>query len=140
MKKLLTAAIMLLAVSFLHAQDKTQDQDRIKLQDKKQIHQYLHLENKEVFLMKDMKRTKLQKELRLKDGTVVQPDGAFRNKKGDRLRLREGECLDMEGNWFANHEKMMERMRNREKEMEKFQPKQQEKMKGLERGKQKNGQ
>ncbi|MEN9949884.1 MAG: hypothetical protein RLY85_636 [Bacteroidota bacterium] len=140
MKKLLTASIMLLAVSFLHAQDKTQDQDRIKLQDKKQIHQYLHLENKEVFLVKDMKRTKLQKELRLKDGTVVQPDGAFRNKKGDRLRLREGECLDMEGNWFANHEKMMERMRNREKEMEKFQPKQQEKMKGLERGKQKNGQ
>jgi hypothetical protein len=140
MKKLLPAAIMLLAVSFLHAQDKTQDQDRIKLQDKKQIHQYLHLENKEVFMVKDMKRTRLQKELRLKDGTVVQPDGAFRNKKGDRLRLREGECLDMEGNWFANHEKMMERMRNREKEMEKFQPKQQEKMKGLERGKQKNGQ
>jgi hypothetical protein len=140
MKKLLTAAIMLLAVSFLHAQDQTQDQDRIKLQDKKQIHQYLHLENKEVFLVKDMKRTRLQKELRLKDGTVVQPDGAFRNKKGDRLRLREGECLDMEGNWFANHEKMMERMRNREKEMEKLQPKQQEKIKGLEKGKQKNGQ
>jgi hypothetical protein len=124
MKKLLTATIMLLAVSFLQAQEQTQDQDR----------------NKEVFWVKDQKRTRLQKELRLKDGTVVQPDGAFRDKKGDRLRLREGECLDMDGNWFANHEKMMERMRNRDKEMERKQPKMQEKVKGLEKGRQKNGQ
>jgi hypothetical protein len=138
MKKLLTTTIMLLAVCFLQAQDQTQDQDRTRLQDRKQVHQYLHLENKEVYLIKEQKRTRLQKEIRLKDGTVVQPDGAFRNKKGERLRLREGECLDLDGNWFANHEKMMEKMRNRERE--KFQPKLQEKGKQVEKGKQKNGQ
>jgi hypothetical protein len=136
MKKLLTATIMLLAVSFLQAKDK----DRTTFQDEKHLHAYLHLENQTVYLIRDKQKTKLQKQLKLKDGTVVQPDGAFKNQKGDRLRLREGECIDMDGNWFANHEKMMERMRKRDKEMERRQPKMQEKVKGIEKGRQKNGQ
>ena len=140
MKKLLTATIMLLAVSFLQGQDQTQDKDRTTIQDGKHLHAYLHLENQKVYLIRDKQKTRLQKQLKLKDGTVVQPDGAFKNQKGDRLRLREGECIDMDGNWFANHEKMMERTRNRDKEMERRQPKMQEKVKGIEKGRQKNGQ
>jgi hypothetical protein len=37
----------------------------------------------------------------LTDGTTVNPDGTSR-KRGDRLRLRNGECLDMNGVKYSN--------------------------------------
>jgi hypothetical protein len=55
----------------------------------------------------------------LKNGTTVDPDGTVRKKNGTGLQLRNGECVDMEGNHFKTEAQFMERVRAREKEMQK---------------------
>jgi hypothetical protein len=68
----------------LFAQD--QDQDRLM--------------DGDVLQIRDRDQIRLQDKIILTDGTTVNPDGTFQ-KKG-RSRLRNGECLDMNGVKYSN--------------------------------------
>jgi hypothetical protein len=53
----------------------------------------------DVLQIRDRDQIRLQDKIILTDGTTVNPDGSSR---GDRLRLRNGECLDMNGVKYSN--------------------------------------
>jgi hypothetical protein len=87
MKRLLIIVFAVLGSTALFAQD--QDQDRLMLVDG------------DVLQIRDRDQIRLQDKIILTDGTTVNPDGTFQ-KRGDRLRLRDGECLDMNGVKYSN--------------------------------------
>jgi hypothetical protein len=55
----------------------------------------------DVLQIRDRDQIRLQDKIILTNGTTVNPDGTF-EKGGDRLRLRDGECLDMNGVKYSN--------------------------------------
>lgn len=95
-----------------------QAQDRDQLRDRDQIRDYLLLEDKQLLQIRDQDRIQLRDQVTLLDGTVVNADGTYRNPQGDRLRLRDGECLDMDGNRYGSQEQFANHLRFRLQAME----------------------
>lgn len=97
MKKLIfLIAIVTLGTSSLVAQER--DQDRIQVQD----HTKLVMINGEMLEVRERAQLRLQEKQKLSDGTVVNPDGTYITRDRDRLRLRDGECLDSDGVMYRN--------------------------------------
>ncbi len=64
----------------------------------------------EIYLVRNQEQNRLQKQLDLGNGVVVNPDGSFKGQDGKQLQLKDGECLNMDGQMFKNthqHRKMM---------------------------------
>jgi hypothetical protein len=101
------------------AQDQTKTQDQLKTQDRIKLHEHLLYKDGILYQVKDQKQTKVQAQIKLKNGTTIEPDGMVRKKNGDRLQLKNGECMDMNGGYYKTEAKFMERIRAREKEMHK---------------------
>ena len=47
-------------------------------------------------------QNRLQQQLNLADGSVVNPDGTYQNQDRKQLRLQDGECLNMDGQLHQN--------------------------------------
>ncbi|HJS56396.1 MAG TPA: DUF6799 domain-containing protein [Chitinophagaceae bacterium] len=94
------------------AQDKIQQQDRIHQED------HLRLQDGSCLSVKDGVPTKLQKQLKLNNGTVVNPDGSYQLQNQERYQLRDGECLDMNGNRYLNQKKFNKRAMMSNKKIE----------------------
>lgn len=88
----LTITLILIGTLTLMAQDKVQDRDQERLM----------LVDGDVLQIRDQDQIRLQDPITLKDGTVVNPDGSYTTREGDRLRLQEGECLDGDGIKYSN--------------------------------------
>jgi hypothetical protein len=101
------------------AQDQEKKQDQLKTQDRINLHDHLLYKDGNLYQVKDQKQTRVEAQVKLKNGTTIEPDGMFRKKNGDRLQLKNGECLDMDGKHYHTEAKFMERVRAREKEMQK---------------------
>jgi hypothetical protein len=101
------------------AQDQEKKQDQLKTQDRIKLHDHLLYKDGNLYQVKDQKQTRVEAQVKLKNGTTIEPDGMFRKKNGDRLQLKNGECLDMDGKHYHTEAKFMERVRAREKEMQK---------------------
>ena len=95
-------------------QDKEQDQKRDMTQD--QIKDHLILRDGKMYQVKNGEEIALQNQLRLNNGTVVNPDGTYEFKNKNRKQLRDGECLDMEGKQYRNREQFEHRMEKMKKE------------------------
>lgn len=104
MKKvfLLWTVFMLMTVS-LSAQDRVQerDQDRLMMRDGS------------VCLYQNQECIPLREQLRLQNGTSVNPDGSYQLRNGKQLRLRDGQCMDMEGRRYSSEARCMARMERR---------------------------
>ena len=64
----------------------------------------------EAYQIRNEVQNRIQNQFDVGDGTVVNPDGTYMNKKQEQLRLKEGECINMEGAKFMNmyqHRKMI---------------------------------
>ena len=97
MKKLLfMAAFVVLGTAMLTAQER--DQDRIQDQDRTK----LVMVNGEMLELKDRAQLRLKEKQTLADGTIINPNGTYETKDGDRLRLKNGECLDGDGIKYRN--------------------------------------
>lgn len=94
------------------AQDKIQKKDRIQTED------HLWLQDGSCMLVKDGVPTKLQAQLRLSNGTVVNPDGSYQLQNQQRYQLRNGECLDMNGNRYLNQNQFNKRVMMTNKQIE----------------------
>ncbi|HEX8041461.1 MAG TPA: DUF6799 domain-containing protein [Chryseosolibacter sp.] len=105
MKRTIYLALLLIGYS-LRAQDLTQ------LRDRDQIREYLKFEDKDLLPFRDQDRIHLT-EITLLDGTVVNADGTHRTADGDRLRLRDGECMDLDGNKYASEEQFRQQLQYR---------------------------
>jgi hypothetical protein len=71
------------------------------------------MQNGQMYRIQNQERTQLQQQLALQDGSVVLPDGSVKKQDRERLRLKDGECLDMEGNRYENQERWQEKMEQR---------------------------
>lgn len=125
MKKYLVMLLSLfLATSFtLLAQDQDRTQDR--LQDRKQdrIHQedHLRLLDGVLYQYKLGVQEKVQAQIRLKNGAMVNPDGSYQLQNQDRLQLRNGECMDMDGNRYMNQSRFNNRKMMTQKQINRAQ-------------------
>lgn len=88
-----------------------QDQDQLRDQDR--LRDYLVLEDKKLLQVRDQDRIHLTEQVTLPDGSVVNVDGTYRNAQGDRLRLRDGQCLDMDGNKYSSEEQFSQHLQYR---------------------------
>lgn len=95
MKKVfLLAAFIVLGTNALTAQDQDKIQDRD--QDR------LMMVDGDVLQIRDRDQIRLQEPITLEDGTIVNPDGSYITGDRDRLRLKDGECLDNNGVKYRN--------------------------------------
>ena len=66
----------------------------------------------------------------LRNGTTVNPDGSVQLKNKKQLRLKDGECLDMDGNRYETRERFREKMEQRMNRMDREKMKQENTRKG----------
>lgn len=115
MKKLMLLCALVMAGFALQAQD--QDQDRDRDQDRDQLRQHLLYEDGTLYAIndpdRDQDRDQVRDRIHLNDGTVVNPDGSYQTSTGKQLRLRDGQCLDMEGNVYRNQSQFRTQSRSR---------------------------
>jgi len=113
MKKILMMLLPLfLLVGTAFAQDQQRDRDR--------IHDHLMLKEGKMIQIKNGEQVMLQTQLRLQNGTVVNPDGTYQLKERKMKQLREGECLNMDGKRYSDQERFenkMNQMKNKEMRM-----------------------
>lgn len=108
MKKLLViTSLFLLYMSVGQAQEKTRENERkeeMKEQKKDRVHTEEHLlfMDGKLYQVRQGERTMLNSEMKLKNGTVVKPDGSYELMNKQRHQLKNGEILDMEGHHYMN--------------------------------------
>jgi hypothetical protein len=64
----------------------------------------------EVYQIRTQSQNRLQERLELANGIMVDPNGSYMNQNREQTRLKEGECLNLNGEKFTNmynHRKMM---------------------------------
>jgi hypothetical protein len=98
-------AALLMTTGILYAQggpptgQNPQKQDRIRQQD------CLVYQDGNLYQYRNGERMQVKQQLRLKNGTLCNPDGTCQLKDRKQLRLRDGSCLDMSGNMYKNQNK-----------------------------------
>jgi TolA-binding protein len=118
MKKVLMTlvSLFLLTGTVVWAQD--QDRDRVKKQDRIHQEDHLMLQDGKLYQFKQGVQTQVQAQLRLNNGTVINPDGTYQLQNQQRYQLRDGECLDMNGNRYLNQNKFNNRKMMTNKQIE----------------------
>lgn len=92
------------AVFFSTQPLRAQDTMRTMMQKRDRIHQEDHFmfQNGKLYRMQNGVSTEVKNQLRLQSGLVVNPDGSFQIRDQERQQLRNGQCLDMNGNVYQN--------------------------------------
>ena len=109
MKRLIImlVSLFLVAGTVVNAQD--QDKDQIRKQDRIHQEDHLMLKDGSCLLVKQGVPTKIQTQLKLNNGIVVNPDGSYQLQNQQKYQLRDGECLDMNGNRYLNQNRFNNR-------------------------------
>ena len=76
----------------------TQDQIRERNQNRVQY----TLVDGDMYVVRNQTQQRLQESLDLGNGVVVDPDGSFQTRDQKRLQLKDGECLNADGQMFSN--------------------------------------
>lgn len=95
-KTMFFAVLVILGITLLNAQDR--DQDRIQDRDRTN----LVLVDGEMLQIQNREQLRLIDNETLADGIIIHPDGTYQTMAGERLRLKNGECLDGEGIKYRN--------------------------------------
>jgi hypothetical protein len=93
---------------------KNQEQAVRKLQYRAQalaLEYYMYQSGK-MYQYQNQERTQLEQQATLQNGTTIDPDGNMLSKN-KQVRLKEGECVDTEGNRYENHQRYQEKMEQR---------------------------
>jgi len=97
MKKLFT---MLFCVGFLSISGFSQ-QNKVQVQTKETKQQKnmdcCLMKNGKMYFLQNGKEAVIEKDMKLKSGVMVSPDGTCKMKNGKMMKLKEGECCDMMG-------------------------------------------
>lgn len=114
MKKMffMLVSLFLVTGAVVTAQDQIQKKDRIHQED------HLRMQDGSCLLVKDGVPTKLQTQLKLNNGSVVNPDGSYQLQNQKKYQLRNGECLDMNCNRYLNQNQYNKRAMMSNKQIE----------------------
>jgi hypothetical protein len=108
MKKIVVAVAALVAFSFnasaqeskpAHPQQSTQHHDQKEKKDE------IMMKDGKVIQKMDGKEMVVEKDITLKNGTVVMPDGTVKHADGTTVALKEGDYVNMEGKIWNKNEK-----------------------------------
>lgn len=94
------------------AQDKIQQKDRIHQED------HLRLQDGSCLLVKDGVPVKLKTQMKLNNGTLINPDGSYQLQNQEKYQLRNGECLDLNGNRYLNQQQFNKRIMMTQQQIE----------------------
>ncbi|MFO8146381.1 MAG: DUF6799 domain-containing protein [Gillisia sp.] len=94
MKNLLILLALLVFNPVMNAQDQIKDQDRDQTR--------LMMVDGDLLQIRDRDQVQLKDKITLNDGTVLSPNGRYVTREGKKLRLKDGECLDMDGVKYNN--------------------------------------
>ena len=75
-------------------------QDQVRERNQNRIH--YTLVDGEMYLVRNQSQHRLEKSLDLGNGVVVNPDGSFKNRDQKILQLKDGQCLNTDGQMFSN--------------------------------------
>ena len=64
----------------------------------------------QMYQMKNKEKTQLKDKYVLQNGSILYPDGNLQIRDGKRLQLRDGECMDMQGNRYDSQDSFRDRM------------------------------
>ncbi|MBL7849313.1 MAG: hypothetical protein JNN04_00330 [Cyclobacteriaceae bacterium] len=110
MKKIMKwTAVIMWAVISVHAQDQQPYQA--------QAENYFLMRDGRVYQIRNQEQAQLMEQLRLQNGTMVNPDGSYQDKNQKRQVLKNGQCLDMEGNRYKSQEEFRKQMQYRNQAM-----------------------
>jgi len=82
-----------------------------QIQERNQNRVHYVLVEGEVMQVRTQSQNRLQQQINLENGTLVNPDGTYQAKDRKQIRLKDGECLTMDGQMFKNsfeHRKMIQ--------------------------------
>ncbi|WP_417556821.1 DUF6799 domain-containing protein [Mesoflavibacter zeaxanthinifaciens] len=82
-------------------------------QDKMQVEDanYVILLNEKVFQYKKTGVELLKSDLKLNNGTVVKTDGSYITKDGDKMMLKDGQCLGMSGKLYKDQATLSKKLK-----------------------------
>ncbi|MFT3846756.1 MAG: hypothetical protein QM725_16975 [Lacibacter sp.] len=130
---LIITSLVIIAGSTI-AQDQLQQKDRIQKKDRIHQEDHLQLQDGKMYQVKEGVRTQLQSQFTLKNGTVCNPDGTCMLQNKKQIQLRNGECLDLEGNRYMNQNKFNKGKMMTERQMLKKQNKSMKQSRGTSSG------
>lgn len=124
MKNLIAVIISFIMIAgTVQAQDtvRKRDQTQSGIQKRDRIHQEEHLyyQDGKLYQMRQGVRNEVKSQIKLKNGTVVNPDGSYMLQNQERLRMTNGECMDMSGNVYKNQNMFNKRQMMNRTEMQK---------------------
>ncbi|MDQ6608853.1 MAG: hypothetical protein M3Y85_03430 [Bacteroidota bacterium] len=96
MKRLLIIAVSFLLASALKAQDKMHSKMATKMSHSKQKDCVI-MEDGKMMQMKDGKTMMMDHDMKMTNGTMVMTDGSVKMKNGKMSKLKEGDCVMMNG-------------------------------------------
>ncbi|NRD22608.1 hypothetical protein HNV10_05110 [Winogradskyella litoriviva] len=103
-------------------QQESKGLNEAQVQERNQNRVHYMLVDGEMVQIRNQSQNRLQQKLNLDNGTTVNPDGSYQTREGKKLQLREGECLNMEGEMFKNtyqHRKMVNKKTTMKKKVQK---------------------
>lgn len=95
-RKIVVLVFIVFGIAMIKSQEKDQDRDMDRIQDR------FMLVDGDVLQIRDRDQIRLNDKLVLSDATIVNPNGTFQTKDRKHLRLKDGECLDMDGIKYRN--------------------------------------
>lgn len=101
--------LFLFGVAGYMAAAQDQQRDRLRFND------HYRLQDGKMLQIKDGQQTTVTSPQTLNNGAVVNPDGTVRTRTQRQFRLRDGECLDVDGNRYASQERMQRRFERQDK-------------------------
>lgn len=122
MKKVMSLTLSILLTGLtLSAQD--QDRDRIRQRDRIYQEDHLRLLDGKLYLYKQGTPSQVQAQIKLNNGAVVNPDGSYQLLNQQRHQLRNGECMDYDGNRYLNQNRFNRRNSMSYKQMDRIRSK-----------------
>ena len=99
-----------------------QDQDRDRTMQRDRIHQedHIRLLDGKLYLYKQGTPGQVKEQMKLKNGTVLNPDGSYQLQNQQKYQLRNGECLDLDGNRDLNQNRFNRRSTMTFKQMDRI--------------------
>lgn len=107
MKKLLFVPMSLLMLTGTIVAQSQQTEQKIQ-QNAVVKNEHMVMKDGKMFHNMDGKEMQMQNNMTLKNGMMVNPDGSYQLKNGKQLRLRDGQCMDMNGRKY-NSQGMFQR-------------------------------
>lgn len=107
MKKIMIVCVLTLLTNIVLVAQESQ-QNRVRTQERNQVQAegYLLFRDGQLLRVRNQEQTRLQEQLRLENGTLVNPDGTYQLRNGKQKRLRAGECLSMEGRKYRSQDRI----------------------------------